>query len=100
MKYLLIILFPVFSFSQKELALNLNFCHSGRTLDLIYNFKVKKNYKVGVGLLYNITDLGLIERNESYIFKKKLIPSKWNEYFGIHGYSHYYLNIPKLKIKR
>jgi hypothetical protein len=87
-KYFLTLIFPAMLYSQNELVGNFNSCHSGRTIDLIYNIKIKEKSKMGIGVLFNLKTQ-FMNGDQQDFFKKRLYPSNFKECFGLH---FYYLN--------
>ncbi len=84
--------------SQNELVGNFNSCHSGRSIDLIYNFKIKEKSKIGIGLLFNLKTQFMIGNQQDF-FKKRLYPTNFKEYFGLHLYYLNYFNNTKSTLK-
>lgn len=92
-KFIFIVLFPTISFTQNEIVGNFNSCHSGRTIDILYNFNLKNRSSIGIGLLYNI-NLNYLKDDQANLFKKRLYARKPYEFFGIHAYYHKILFSP------
>jgi len=67
---------------QNELIGNFNSCHSGRSVDLIYNHIFKKDFKFGLGILFNLNNLNMPD-NQGNIYKKRLHAENFSQRFGL-----------------
>jgi len=84
--YKLILISVIFSttlFSQNEVVGNFNSCHSGRTLDIVLNHNFKNEFKLGVGVLFNLNNLQFPD-NQSNVFKKRLHSQTFFQHIGLH----------------
>ncbi|MBP5982662.1 MAG: hypothetical protein KA734_02990 [Fluviicola sp.] len=87
---LILILTPLISFTQNEVSGVYNNCHSGRSIDVLYQRKVSPQSKFGIGLGCNIITKHM-DDNQSNVFKKRLQPYNWKQYITFHvQYSRYF----------
>ena len=81
-RILFVLFFPIALFSQNEIIGNFNSCHSGRSIDLIYNYQFKNDFKLGLGVLFNVNNRSMPD-NQGNIYKKRLHAENFSQRFGL-----------------
>lgn len=76
-------MFSTTLFSQNEVVGNFNSCHSGRTLDVFFNHNFRNDYKLGIGILFNLNNQRIPD-NQNNVFKKRLYSETFFQHIGLH----------------